>query len=89
LALKARAEVEAGAERARTEEFSTAVHMPGAYDAGERWGRYSAYERATEMVEAIAVRLDTLAAATSIDWAKGAYQHAAQLVREGEDGGVR
>ena len=49
----------------------------------------SAYRRAAEIVEAIADKLDELAEATSISYAKGAYQQAAYLLREGEDGGVR
>jgi hypothetical protein len=44
----------------------------------------SAYLRAAEIVEGLAVKLDALAEATSISWARGAYQQAAYLLREGD-----
>jgi arginine/lysine/ornithine decarboxylase len=45
----------------------------------------SAYLRAAEIVEGLAVKLDALAEATSISWARGAFQQAAYLLREGDD----
>ncbi len=74
LMLKARADVES----------STAGDMSYVYRVGERWGRYSAYGRATEMVDAIAAQLDALARETDHMGTQAAFRRAARLVR-GDD----